>query len=310
MPENISYDPKDTTEDSAARAIEALLSRPGGTADPKDPDASAAPATAAPQTPAEPTPAVVAAPEAAAAEPKIETSVTPPEPKPEPPEIKEYRAKAREADTAKLEANTARDQLLNQLNSLIPQFQASLRGEFADVKTEDDQLKLMETDPDRYNRYVIAQTKLQRAVASQQTLAAQRFQEWQKTEKTKLNELLPDLADPEKGPKLTQDILSFAKKNGYSDQQITMASASDITLIHKAMLWERGEAQRQTDAKTQQAALEAAKAKAAGAPPVQRPGTQRPDASKQEKVDEDFKRLQRTGTVNDAAAVFRHILNG
>ncbi len=241
--------------------------------------------------------------EEAASEPEPEGTKTEPE------KAKEPEPKARVVEVPR-ETNVARDQTLDQLNTVIAQFQASLRGEFADIKSEDDQIALAEKDPDRYNRYVIAQMKLQRAVKAQNELATQRMRDWQTAEKVKLHGLLPDLKDPEseKAKTLAADIIGYAKKQGYTDQQLTLAGANDIHTIYKAMLWERGEAQRQATKETEAKKLEEAKKKAAGAPPVQRPGAGKPQSGVGDKVKDDVKRLQKSGHLKDVAAVFEHIL--
>lgn len=298
--------------DSAARAIEALLARPETNDEPEQPNPAVTQEAPVAETQAEETEEKPAESESAAEAPtetiEASTEVSKPEPQAKPNEAPEVAKKLMEADQAIAQSNAARDQLLNQLNTLIPQFEASLRGDFADIKTEDDVLKLM-SDPDRYNAYIIAQAKLNRAVSAQRELAAKKFAEWQTGEKAKLHTLLPDLKDPEKGQKLSTDIITFAKKHGYSDQQIGLASANDVALIHKAMLYENGEAQRVADATKKAADLEKAKVKAAGAPPVQKPGVARPNTDKNaEKAQDDLKRLQKSGRVDDAALVMQHIL--
>jgi hypothetical protein len=77
-----------------------------------------------------------------------------------------------------------------------------------------------------------------------------------------------------------------------------MASAVDFKVLNKARMYD-----------DLQAAQAQARAKAASAPPVQKPGVTRPNTGKEEKLQSDYERLQRTGNVNDAASVFRHFIN-
>jgi hypothetical protein len=215
------------------------------------------------------------------------------------PDVEQMRS---EAARKIQEAEATRNQFLNALNTYVPQLEAAIRGEFADIKGFDDLQRVAQEDPDRYNRYVIANARLQQAQQAQQTAqgqanqqAQQRHAEWQASERTKLEKFLPDLKDPEKGPALAKKLQDFAiKERGYTPQQLAMASANDFALLHDAMQF-----------KASQAALKTAQAKAAKAPPVQQPGTVTQSSSKDEKLKGDFERLQKTGSIDDAARVFQ-----
>lgn len=307
--DNLTNDqPEELTVSEAAGAIEALLSAQGGSSEPSQDSEQPqdSPKAAAPQqaetgnTEDEPAqaatsdnPAPVATPEPAKAEPSSDVE-----------------ALRQEAARKVQEADTARNQYLTQLNTLIPQMEAAIKGEFADIKSKEDLYAL--ADPrsekynvERYNAAIIAFSKLNDAVSArdaaqqdQQKVQAERLQEWRKAEQEKIAKLIPELSDPDKGPVLAKKLGEFAKKQGYSAQQLSLASASDFAMLHKAMQFEN-----------LQAAQAAAKAKAAKAPPVQQPGVQRPNAGKDDKIRADYERLQKSGRVDDAAAVFRNFLN-
>lgn len=299
--------------DAASQAIAALLARPGGTADPaeQDDEPAAQPVKAAegadtePATEEKDTPAVdVEADDA---------KTTQPDPKPIARETDETDRKVKEAETAKAESTAARDQLLTTLSQLTLQLDAAIKGEFQDIKSIDDLYALADQrspkyDPDRYNRYVIAQAKLRDASSQQSQLADAKMKEWRASETDKLHKIMPELKDPEKGPALANKITKFAKDRGYTDQQIGLAGANDIAIIHDAMLYRESQAKAATAATKAKADLEAANKKAAVAPPVQKPGTSRSTNGKDEKAQDDFRRLQKTGSVQDAASVFRSIL--
>lgn len=218
------------------------------------------------------------------------------------PEIETAKA---EAAKIKQEAEAARNQFVNALNTLVPQMESAIRGEFADIKNFDDLQNVAQTDPDRYNRYVIAQARLQQAQqaqaqaqAQEREAQAQRLNEWRASEQQKLIKAIPELTDPDKGPALARKIQDFAMKSGYTAQQLSNASANDFAILHKAMQVENLQAQ-----------LKAAQAKAANAPPVQKPGVKPATTGKDEKISTDFQRLQKTGRVDDAAALFKNFLN-
>lgn len=302
------------TVDFAANVIAALLARPGGTNDPKDDEDETPAAPVAKQakveTP-EPEPAASDAKETASAddEPK-ETEPAPKQPQRDPEEVER---KVREADTAKSESLAARDKLLDTFNILVPQLSAAIQGEFADIKTREDLYALADSqnpkyNPDRYNRFVLAESRLRDAQSKQGELAVAKATEWTASEKIKLEKLLPDLRDATKGPALAKRIGDYASKAGYTDWQIRSASATDIFNLHKALMYDERVAKDAAEAKKAETELAKAQKKAAVAPPVQKPGTQRDTNSNEDKARSDLNRLHRTGSVKDAAAVFRHII--
>lgn len=295
-------DSLDTTVDGAAAAIAELLKGQSG----------------ASEAPPEKTeiPPEVPAPQAQASEANTAEEVQAPDSQPteqqQPAPVQAEPAKQpvpdpQATDKAVQEANAARDQLASKANTLgvlISTLENAVKGEFADIKTQDDLIRLGQTDPERYNRFVLAANQIQQAKAAQESATADlqrgqlaKFQDWQKGEMDKLDKLIPELRDPQKGPGLAKSLHEYAlNKMGYSQQQLTMASASDFVVLHKAMQFDKIE-----EAKT------VAAQKAAKAPPVQVPGTVR-ETGKQEKVQEDFMRLQKTGKLQDAASVMRNYL--
>ena len=50
---------------------------------------------------------------------------------------------------------------------------------------------------------------------------------------------LPEWTDPDKGPKLKQNIKSFAVKKGFTEQEVSsLIDARSVDVLHKAMLYE------------------------------------------------------------------------
>ena len=307
-----------TTVDFAANAIAALLARPGGTSDPAEeadetpapPPVKAKPAPAAAAPDETPDETAAEAPEAGADEVADSTTPAPKQSAPDP----EVERRLADADKAKAESITARDQLLSSLNLYVPQLAAAIQGEFADIKSNDDLYALADSrspkyDPDRYNRFVIARQKLQDAASKQTELQSAKTTAWQQDEAVKLTKLMPELKDPKKGPVLAKQLNDWAKKAGYSEYQLSQASAVDIVNLHKAMSYDNYTAQKAADEAKQAKALETAQKKASGAPKVQAPGTQRDTDAKDERAQSDFARLRKTGDVKDATRVFQNILN-
>lgn len=299
-------EPTEFSLTDAASAIDALLKGPAPQDEPEQPQEQpnspqAAPAEAGNTEVDQP---VADASETAAPE------ATPVQPAPVQASSPELEALRQEATRKVQEAETARNQYVTQLNTLIPQLEASIKGEFADIKSKEDLYAL--ADPrspnynvERYNAAIIAFSKLNDAVQARNTVQQeqqkqqeQQLTQWRQAEQEKVATLIPELKDPTKGPILAKKLQDFAAKQGYTAQQLGMASASDFAMLYKAM---------QFDAL--QPELAAAKAKAAKAPPVQQPGVTRPNAGKDEKIQADYERLQRSGRTDDAAAVFRHLIN-
>lgn len=240
------------------------------------------------------------------------TAPTPSQARPEaPPDVQE---RLRLADQKVQEADAARNQLLNTLNTLVPQLQARVQGEFQDIKSIADLRNLAHTDPMRYNDYVLAQAEIQQAEQARQAVLQQQqaaqlkqFESFQQAELAKLPELIPDLANPEKAPALAQKIQDYAKKQGYSPQQLAMASANDFKILHRAMLADEYEARDKAQQEEMAKLKQTAQQKAANAPKVQTPGARTPE-DKGQKIQEDFRRLQKSGGIDDAARVFQHML--
>jgi hypothetical protein len=233
-----------------------------------------------------------------------EGEASPPEEKPEAdkqaadPQLETMKAQAMRAAQ---DAEQHRQQLAAALAQMVPQLEQALRGEFADVKSPADVIRLASENPARYNRFIAAQNHHAQASAARAQLAHQERQQaqaqmaaWGRDEKSKMGSLVPELVDPEKGAALAQRIQDFALKAGYSPQHLALASATDLAMLHRAMQFEGLEAAQQT-----------ARAKAARAPRVYEPGARGEAANR---LQSDFERLKKSGSTQDAATVFRNFL--
>lgn len=199
--------------------------------------------------------------------------------------------------------HTQQDQLLAQLNQLVPQLQAAISGEFRDIKTFEDLQRIASEDPSRYNRYVIHQAQLQHAQAEQQKLQMAAHGRWYQSEQQKLVQALPEIADPVKGVALRNELRAFALKAGYSEQQIAFASSQDVLTLHKAMQFEKWQADQKAQAAKVAAEQAKAKEKAAKAPPVSKPGVATDE--KRSKAQERFEQFRKSGKPEDLAALLQ-----
>jgi hypothetical protein len=291
--------------DTAAAAFTAHLSGEGAAAsDDAVQPVAAAPAPVTPAAAPEPvvTTAATAPPQAAPVTPAAPAAPTPPATGKEP--------------TAS-EASTQIQSTLNFAKAMTAQLQTQLMGEFEDIKSDADVYKLMGEDPGRYNRFAIAVTKIQAAqnqvgqLETQARTAAEAAQkEWdaakgQRLEATraKLRELIPELADKEKGIKLSADITQYAAKNEISPERAGDYTANEVVILHKAMQFDAMKA-------AEAANLEAATKKAAKAPPVQEPGARTAKDGKEDRDQANWTKFKNSGRIDDAGRVFQSILGG
>lgn len=216
-------------------------------------------------------------------------------------EIAETR-KAVEAERQKIEeAARLRDTYAERLNVIE---QMLSQGEKAE-----DLAALKETDPIGYAVKVAEQTEREKQLAAvraeQQRIAQQQQSEQQErlqahlqAEAAKLQEAIPEMADPVKGQTIKTDIRNYAKKIGFSDQELAQVYDSRaVTALYKAMQYDKLTAGK-TDAVK----------KVAQAPRMMRPGTSTPEARETQEGKKLREQLKRSGNKNDAARLFERLL--
>ena len=216
--------------------------------------------------------------------------------------LAEQRKKADEELAA---TQQERQRYLSQLEQFNTQADSKI-NEFA--KTDWTQLK--EEDPTEYmlkrDQYRELQENKRMVEDEQKNLQLKQQQEheakWQE-ELSRQQEImvqrLPEWVDPDKGPKLKQNIKSFAVKKGFTEQEVnSLIDARSVDVLHKAMLYENLLAAKISNKKTKVV------------PKVQKPGS---PATKGEissdKVKAQRARLRKTGHVNDAKSVIESLMN-
>ena len=142
---------------------------------------------------------------------------------------------------------------------------------------EDEQKNL------QYKQQQEHEAKWQEELGRQQEIMVQRLPEW---------------TDPDKGPKLKQNIKSFAVKKGFSEQEVnSLIDARSVDVLHKAMLYENLLATKISGKKSKVV------------PKVQRPGS---PASKEEISSDKLKakraRLRKSGHINDASSLIESLM--
>ena len=110
---------------------------------------------------------------------------------------------------------------------------------------------------------------------------------------------LPEWSDPAKGPKLKQDIKSYALSKGFTDQEVNaMIDARAVEILNYARMYES------------LLAAKIAKKKSKVVPKVTAPGTPTTKAEiDSEKVKQQRARLKRSGKAADAAKLIEGLMS-
>ena len=203
----------------------------------------------------------------------------------------------------------ATQQERQQYQSQLEQFKIQADSKLEEFKSV-DWTKLKEEDPMEYalkrDQYRELQENKRLVAEEQQNLAQKQQTEMQ----TKWNEelakqqevmaqRLPEWNDPEKGPKLKQNIKTFALKKGFTEQEVdSLIDARSVDVLHKAMMYEN-----LLEAKISQK-------KAKVVPKVQKPGAPSTKSEvNSEKVKQTRARLKRSGRVDDAALAIKSLMS-
>jgi len=220
-------------------------------------------------------------------------------------------AEARKAIEAERQrAEQVRQQYEAALPQLLQTLHAQQAGEFADVQSVADVERLAREDWPRYLQWDLAQKKLQavqQEMASAQMRAAQeqqqQFAAFAREQDRLLAERVPDMADPDKAPKLQSAALALLKDTGFKDEELAKAwqtrgdfslrDARVQSLIVDAVRW------REAQAKAREAVKKPV-------PPVQRPGvSQGKDAARQQELQNLEKQIGRSSGINALRAAAR-----
>lgn len=168
---------------------------------------------------------------------------------------------------------------------------------------------LKETDPIGYAVKVAEQTQRERQLQAigaerariaeqQQAEQSQHLSQFLAVEAQKLSEAIPEYADAEKGVQVKKDIREYAKKIGWSDQELASVYDSRAVLtLYKAMQYEKLMSNKAGVTK-----------KVAEAPKMFKAGVSRQSDPNAEQTKKAQAQLRKTGRVADAANVFERFL--
>lgn len=207
-----------------------------------------------------------------------------------------------EAEKAAIDqAKQARDAYAQRLKVMDNFLSQQMKGE--DIES------LKETDPIAYAVKVAERTQQEKQLsqlrAEQQRIAREQQAEHEAVmekrlveEAKRVAEAIPEYAHPEKGEKVRSELRSFAKSIGYSDAELANATDSRAVLT----LWMASQYQKLQKAKP------GVTKKVAEAPKMLRAGNATGKTIATEAAKQDFARLKKTGSRQDAARVFERFL--
>ena len=202
------------------------------------------------------------------------------------------KKQAEEVYHALLQEREQMSQLLNQLQS----------GEMIQAPVPPDS-ELVKTDPigymekkAAYDAAKVEYDNQQQAIAQAQAQQAQQMQFAQEAnlqqEMGKLAQAIPEFADPEKGGKLKEELVSYGTRLGYSEAELGgVTDHRAIVVLHKAKLWD-----------DLQGSKGKAKEKVSKSRPVVKPGAKKSTRmTSQKRAQEVQARMRKTGNVDDIA---------
>lgn len=216
---------------------------------------------------------------------------------------REYRAnesrRHAEVERERSQIHTERQHLSAALKTYAQPLLVQFEADFPDlIAGHVDALKIQQTDPDRFdklqayemefNKLVSAENTIRERTAAESTAA---FEEFRAAENVKLGERVPELKDPKALEAFDREVTGYLRKEGISDSLIRNASAVQLSIVRKAMLYDKA-----------MAATPAAR-------PVPRTLTPGAQPLKGERATEARRaaltKLDRTGSIEDARGLLR-----
>lgn len=211
--------------------------------------------------------------------------------------------KAKEAEAAKVltDIESERKQLASQASRYANEVVKKFQAEFGDVNPSE----LAATDPAKFLRYQAATMAVGTAVQEAQAHEQQQTEAFNKAmtdfrqgENAKVIEQLK-LDTPEKQRAFEEQVVKAAEKSGIPLTRLQQYTATELVMFDKAQKWDAAVARRKT---VEQAPKQP--------PRVVKPGTTSSGSAKEQQEASLMKTLQKTGTVDAAAQLFKARLGG
>ena len=216
-------------------------------------------------------------------------------------EIAEQRKVINQEAKAIIEARQVRDDYSQKLKS-VEEFLVGSNS------SPEDLTELKENDPIGYAVKVAEMTEkkdqLQLVQAERQRIAQQQnsdisaqMQQYVAGEAQKLTQSLPEFSDKTKGEKIRNDIRSYGKKVGFTDEELSQVYDSrHVLVLHKAAQYDK-----------LMAGKAGVKKKVANAPKMVKGGA-KVKQNVTDKTKKQMRKLQQTGSARDAAAIFENFM--
>jgi len=216
-------------------------------------------------------------------------------------EVAEQRKVINQEAKAIIEARKVRDDYSQKLKS-VEEF---LVGSNA---TKEDLTELKENDPIGYavkvaemtekkDQLQLVQAEQQRIAQQQQSDRSAQMQQYVQAEAQKLTQSLPEFSDKTKGEQIRNDIRSYGKKVGFTDEELSQVYDSrHVLVLHKAAQYDK-----------LMAGKAGVKKKVANAPKMVKGGAKVKQSvtDKQKKLQQ---RLIKSGDARDAASIFENFI--
>ena len=216
-------------------------------------------------------------------------------------EVAEQRKVIEQEAKAIIEARQVRDNYSQKLQA-IEQFlngQNDNPAELAAMKENDPvgyAVKVAEMT-EKKEQLQTVQAERMRIAQEQKTQNDAQMQQFVEQEQIKLAESLPEFSDKTKGEQVRNDIRSYGKKVGFTDEELSQVYDSrHVLVLHKAAQYDK-----------LMAGKAGVKKKVAKAPKTVKSGAK----VKQNVTDiqkKQLKKLQQTGSARDAAAIFENFI--
>ena len=207
---------------------------------------------------------------------------------------------ARQAVEAEVAAaRTERQMLSHALKTYANPLLAEFERDFADlIQNQTDARRIQEADPTRFQKLQAYEMEFNKLAAADQAIRARESAEsdalWQRyraAENERLTTIVPELKDDNALRTFDREATSYLREAGIPDNLIRNASATQLAIVRKAMLYDKAMAARPA---------------ARPLPKVQRPGTA---AGRGERVEEGriaaLRKLERSGSIDDAIGLLR-----
>lgn len=226
----------------------------------------------------------------------------------------EQQAAIREAQAARDAAAQERQYFASVLQQYRNPLVADYQREFADVLSGQTDVLRLSQDPQRWPRYQGYQSRFNQIAQHEQILARQaeedenaRLQQHIETRNSQLIEAKPELKDPAKFEQYDAEVSNYLRGLKIPDDRIARVSFEELTIIEKAMKWDR--AQKAKASAPKPAPTPDGRVAVQGhlrtVPKVLKPGMGSNAGAADDKMTAIDQRARQSGSVDDAAARIR-----